>query len=152
MTESVAPLQKKIADQPAQHSKNKQHKAGHTTNMPNHPKIQGAEPTERQVLNAPQPGTGLQPQPGQWSLPGSQADPMMHHPAHHHAQRERRRPSNPKGATKRPKPAPQRGCIPPETEDHQHPSQPSKTDRAKPQLPPSQCHSNSDTIHPSICL
>ncbi|KAK5609293.1 hypothetical protein CRENBAI_012830 [Crenichthys baileyi] len=69
--------------------------------MPNHPKIQGAEPTERQVLDAPQPGTGLQPQPGQWNLPGSQADLMMHHPAHHHAQRERRWPSNPKGFTER---------------------------------------------------
>ncbi|KAK5614665.1 hypothetical protein CRENBAI_006255 [Crenichthys baileyi] len=40
--------------------------------------------------------------------------------------------------------------TPPETHNHQHPGQPSKNNKAKPHLPPSQRHSNSNTTHPSI--
>ncbi|XP_047229413.1 bromodomain-containing protein 4-like [Girardinichthys multiradiatus] len=64
--------------------------------------------------------------------------------------RERGRPSKLMGTTDRPQHAQQTGCTPPEMQNHQHPGQPSKNNRAKPSCssPPSQCHSN--TTHPSV--
>ncbi|MEQ2238611.1 hypothetical protein ILYODFUR_034912 [Ilyodon furcidens] len=64
--------------------------------------------------------------------PGSQAESTTHHPAHHHAQwkdaalASQRVPQ--KGYSTRSKEAE----LPPERQNHQHPGQPSKNDRAKP--------------------
>ncbi|KAK5610424.1 hypothetical protein CRENBAI_004859 [Crenichthys baileyi] len=61
----IATNKKIEADQLAQVNKNMPQKGGHATNMPNHPRTHRAEPTERSIPDAPQPGTGPQPQSGQ---------------------------------------------------------------------------------------
>ncbi|MEQ2284727.1 hypothetical protein AMECASPLE_024497 [Ameca splendens] len=130
------------------------HKAGHMTNMPNHPRTMGQS---QQSTQSPMPGIGPQPQPGMWGnktrpttrqrpptnntrpkmagppkcrqmnrdhpgKTGSQADPAMHHPAHHHAQGKDASPASRRAA--------QKGHS--THSNHQHPCQPSKNDRAKP--------------------
>ncbi|KAK5613556.1 hypothetical protein CRENBAI_019818 [Crenichthys baileyi] len=64
--------------------------------------------------------------------PGSQADPVMHHPAHHRAQGKdassASRGATQKGHSMHSKEA----TLPHKKQNHQHPCQPSKNDRAKP--------------------
>ncbi|MEQ2232101.1 hypothetical protein ILYODFUR_007750 [Ilyodon furcidens] len=108
MTKSAAPLTKKRADKPAQYNG-----IHHMTNMPNHPRTHGAGPTERSVPDTRHRTAATTRQVGQQNTshinteaaykptqpkmaglpkcnhqvqPDSQADPAMHHPAHHHAQ------------------------------------------------------------------
>ncbi|KAK5620227.1 hypothetical protein CRENBAI_000244 [Crenichthys baileyi] len=50
--QECGPTIEKRADQPAQCNQNTPHKGGHMTNMPNHPRTHGAEPTERPVPDA----------------------------------------------------------------------------------------------------
>ncbi|KAK5622129.1 hypothetical protein CRENBAI_009805 [Crenichthys baileyi] len=63
--------------------------------------------------------------------PGSQADPVMYHPAHHHAQGKDTSPASRRAAHKGHSTQSKEVALPPETQNHQHPCQSSKNDKAK---------------------
>ncbi|MEQ2206385.1 hypothetical protein XENOCAPTIV_028721 [Xenoophorus captivus] len=63
---------------------------------------------------------------------GSQADPAMHHPAHHRAQGKDTSITSRRVAKKGHSTHNKEAALPPEMQNHQHPCQPSRKDRAKP--------------------
>ncbi|KAK5604706.1 hypothetical protein CRENBAI_012446 [Crenichthys baileyi] len=96
---------RKRADEPAWHNQNMPHKGGHMTNMPYHPRTHGAEPTECPVPDARHRTAAT-------TSPASQRTAQKGH-------------STPSKEV----------ALPPETQNHQHPCQPSKNDVAKPRFP-----------------